>query len=156
MTSKYMSIERDAHGLEYIRCSTDEAIIVAVDGSDVLLIIEPAPAFGGETLILPGGSVDEGEHHGLTANRELQEEIGYKAQRLEFLGELRPWSKYLALRTYVYLGRDLVQSRLSGDEDYSIRVERVNLATFERLIVTTRLQDARVIAALYMARAALS
>lgn len=47
----------------------------------------------------------------------------------------------------------LTRSRLQGDEDYKIGVERVPLAQFETLITSKRLLDARVIAALYMARA---
>ncbi len=53
---------------------------------------------------------------------------------------------------FVYLARDLTPSRLEGDEGYDIRVERVPLAEFERLIAAGRLHDARVIAALYLAR----
>ena len=33
--------------------------------------------------------------------------IGYHAGRVDFLGELQPWSKYLAVRSFVYLGREL-------------------------------------------------
>jgi hypothetical protein len=86
------------------------------------------------------------------ANRELQEEVGYRADRLDFLGELRPWSKYLAVRTRVYLARDLRESALPGDEAYEIGVERVPLAAFEALVDQGRLRDARAIAALHLAR----
>ena len=59
----------------------------------------------------------------------------------------------LTVRTFVYLARDLVPSRLAGDETYTIDVERVPLASFESLIASGRLMDARVVAALYLARA---
>jgi len=52
----------------------------------------------------------------------------------------------------VYLARELTSSRLKGDEGYEISVEQVPLVGFERLIAAGRLLDARVIAALYMAR----
>lgn len=67
------------------------------------------------------------------------------------MGELRPFSKYLTVHSFVYLARDLTPSHLAGDEDYAINVERVPLASFEALIAVSRLFDARVIAALYMA-----
>jgi ADP-ribose diphosphatase len=134
--------------------AADEALIapLASDG-DVLLSVEPAPAFNGEsTLILPGGIVEPNETPSAAANRELQEEIGYKAGRLDLLGELRPYSKYLSVRSFVYLARDLSPGRLTGDEGYEIEVERVPLGDFESLIVDGRLRDARVIAALFLAR----
>jgi ADP-ribose diphosphatase len=88
----------------------------------------------------------------VTANRELQEEVGFRAGRIDFLGEMRPFSKYLTVRSFVCLARDLVVSSLEGDEKHKIHVERVPFAEFEALIAAGRLLDARVIAALYRAR----
>jgi ADP-ribose diphosphatase len=103
-------------------------------------------------LILPGGTVEPGEPPAETAGRELQEEIGYRAGSLHFLGELRPYSKYLTVCSFVYLACDLTASWLEGDEAYEIGVEPVPLAAFEPLIAAGRLLDARAIAALYLAR----
>jgi ADP-ribose diphosphatase len=140
-------------GISWIR-TQDEALVVAVnDRREVLLTVEPSPAFQTPTLLLPGGSVEPAETPERAARRELQEEVGFAAGRLDALGELRPWSKYLACQSFVYLARDLTPSRLAGDEDYPILVEAVPLAEFERLLQAGRLLDARVIAALYLARA---
>ena len=152
----YFSLIADPVHAEFVRCG-DEALVVALtaDG-DVLLTIEPSAAFPGPTVILPGGSTSPDRSAAETANLELQEEVGLRAERLDFLGELRPFSKYLTVRTFVYLARDLLPSRLTGDETYVIDVERVPLASFESLIAAGRLMDARVIAALYLARAFLA
>ena len=149
----YFSVCTSADGDDYLASSGDEVLIVPLtpDG-DVLLTLEPAPAFNELVLVLPGGEVSPGEPHAEAANRELQEEIGYRAGRLDFLGELRPWSKYLAVRSHLFLARDLTPSWLAGDEDYEIGVQRVPLDRFETLIASGRLTDARVIAALYLAR----
>ena len=148
----YFSIHLDADGIEFVRTGDEVLIVPLTAEGEVILTIEPSTAFGEPTLILPGGETEPGEPHAETANRELQEEIGYQAGRLDFLGELRPFSKYLTVRTFVYLAHDLTPSQLEGDEDYAIGVERVPLAEFESLIAAGRLLDARVIAALYMAR----
>lgn len=151
--SKWFFLEKDHQGDEYVRPAGDEVLIVALTPSgDVILSREPSPAFGESVLILPGGSVEDTETHETTANRELQEEIGYKAGRLDFLGEIRPWAKYLQLRSFVYLARDLTVSQLDGDEGYEIGVVRVPLAEFEERISAGELRDARTIAALYMTR----
>ncbi len=147
------SIVVTAAGEEAVQAA-DEALIVPFTAEgEVLLSLEPSAAFDEPTLILPGGIVEAGEPPAEAANRELQEEIGYKAGRLDFLGELRPFSKYLAVRSFVYLARDLIPSKLAGDEDYEVGIERVALSDFEALIAASRLHDARAIAALYMARA---
>lgn len=142
----------DADGVEFVRTGDEVLIVPLTEEGQVILTVEPSAAFGEPTLILPGGETEPGEPHAETANRELQEEIGYKAGQLDLLGELRPYSKYLAARSLVYLAQDLTPSLLEGDEDYAISVEQVPLAEFELLIATGRLLDARVVAALYMAR----
>ena len=149
----YFSIRRDASGSDYVASTGDEVLIVPLTAAnEVILTIEPAPAFGEPALILPGGETAPNRPYAETANLELQEEIGFKAGQLDYLGELRPWSKYLAVRSFVYLARDLTASSLPGDEEYEIGIERVPLAAFEDLITQGRLLDARVIAALFLAR----
>jgi ADP-ribose diphosphatase len=149
---KYFSILTDSDGTEFVQ-SGDEVLVVALaERDEVLLIKEPSPAFGVQTLVLPGGSVEDDEELSITANRELQEEVGFRAMQLDYLGELRPFSKYLAVRSHVYLARQLAASVLPGDENYEIEVSRVSLWNFEAMIKDKRLLDARVIAALYLAR----
>jgi ADP-ribose diphosphatase len=148
----YFSILLDADGEEVVVCGNEVLVVPLTAEGEVILTIEPSPAFGEPTLILPGGETEPEEEYSETANRELQEEIGYKAEQLDFLGELRPFSKYLTVRSFVYLARNLVSSQLEGDETYTIGTERVPLASFALLIAEGRLLDARVIAALYMAR----
>jgi ADP-ribose diphosphatase len=151
--NEWFALEEDEHGESYVRPSSDEVLVVALDDTGaVLLAREPSAAFGEPVLILPGGCTEPGEPHDATANRELQEEIGYMAGRLDLLGELRPWSKYLRLRSFVYLARGLTPNRLPGDEGYEIGVERMSLARLEDAIASGQLRDARAIAALYMTR----
>ena len=153
---EYFAVERDGRGTEFIRAD-DEVLIVAVTAAnEVILTVEPSAAFGEDVMILPGGMVEPGENHAVTANRELQEEAGYAAHSLTFIGELLPWSKYLQVRSFVYLGQELTASRLVGDEDYTIGLEFVPLAEFESWIMDGRIKDARVIAALFMVRSFLS
>ncbi len=149
----YFAIRLDEHGNEFIEARDNEVLIVPLtEEGEVILTSEPSPAFNEPALILPGGSIEAKEAMEATAARELQEEIGYAPGRLTYLGELRPSTKYFTTRSFVYLGRDLTPSTLQGDEDYEITQERTPIATFEQLIATGRLTDARVIAALYMAR----
>jgi 8-oxo-dGTP pyrophosphatase MutT (NUDIX family) len=151
--NRYFALGRDEHGNLYIQCP-DEVMTIPIDeNGDVLLAVEPAPAFGQDVWVFSGGTVEPGESHETTANRELQEELGLAAGRLEYLGQLWPWSKYLTVRSDLYLARDLAESRLDGDEGYEIGVARIPLAAFEQYITSGQLRDARVIAGLYLARA---
>jgi ADP-ribose diphosphatase len=149
---EWFSILTDSIHGEYVHSGSEVLIVPPTDDDEVILTSEPSAAFEGETLILPGGETEAGEPHIDTANRELQEEIGYRATELEFLAELRPFSKYLTVRSFVFVARNLKASSMEGDENYTIQKVVVSLADFESLITDGRLHDARVIAALFLAR----
>ena len=95
---KYYSIYTSERGVDYIVVRSEVLIVPLTHQREVILTIEPSVAFGEPTLVLPGGVTEPGESHERTALRELQEEIGYTAKRLDFLGEVRPFSKYVALQ----------------------------------------------------------
>ncbi len=151
--SNYFEICEDGEHDEYVACA-DEVLMIPLTGDgQVIFIREPAPAFGRETpLLLPGGTVEHGEELAVTANRELQEEIGYRAGSMEFLLAIRPWSKYLGVTSHVFVAQGLQPSKLDGDEGYEIGLEPHPLSALDDLIQTGALCDARVIAALLVAR----
>lgn len=152
----YYSIYISGQSIDSIHMRNEVLVVPLTQQEEIILINEPSAAFGGLTLVLPGGVAEQGETHEQAALRELQEEIGYTAARLDFLSEVRPFSKYIALQSFIYLARDLVPSKLQGDEAYPISMEKVPLKNFEYLITSGQLCDARVIAALFMARSFLS
>lgn len=151
--SKYFEIAEDSAGDEYVICSDEVLIVPLTSDGQVIFIREPAPAFGREQpLLLPGGTVEPDEALVETASRELQEEIGYRPGSLELLVKMRPWSKYLRVTSHIYLARDLAPAKLEGDEGYIIGLEPHPLASLDDLIASGALRDARVIAALLLAR----
>ena len=152
----YFSIHQSQDGIEYVWAENEVLVVPLTSHNQVILIREPAPAFASTELVLPGGTVAYGESLSRTANRELQEETGYGANKLELLGELRPFAKYLSVRTFVFLARNLAKRPLRGDEPFEIIKQRIYLRSFEKLIADRELLDARTIAALYMTRAFLS
>ena len=149
---RWMSLVQNDDGKLFVQMGDSVLIVPVTASGDVLLITETSLAYGARTLILPSGELEPGEDSADAANRELQEEVGYRAEQITALGELRPISKYVHTRCYVHLAQGLQPSHLDGDEDEIIEVEPVALAQFEALIDQGRLQDSSTIAALYLAR----
>lgn len=148
----YFAWGHDSHNTRFVQCPDEVLAIPIDDAGRILLAVEPSPAFGQDVWVFPGGAVELGESPEATANRELREELGFAAGRLDYLGEVWPWSKYLSVRSRIYLARDLVKSPLNGDEDYEIRVVPVPFAEFDVFISDGHIRDARVISGLYLVR----
>ena len=149
---RWMSLCKGFQGEPIIVAGSGTFIVPIDSDGNVLFIIEPRRVDGKPTLALPGGGIEDGEEMAVSANRELQEELGYKANRMDSLGMLNPMYRIAELYVHVFLARNLVESKLQGDENYDIRIEKVPLAEFETLIASGRLKDSTIISALFMAR----
>lgn len=151
-THRWLSLCKGFGDEPFIKSSSGTMIVPVNDAGEVLFVIEPRRVDGQPVLSLPGGGLNDDEDPADSANRELQEEIGFRANKLDFLAILNPAMRVADWMVHIYLARDLVPSKLDGDENYDITIERFPLATFEELIQSKRLMDATVISTLYMAQ----
>lgn len=88
---RFLEMRQDGRW-EYVVRARDmrAAVIVAIADAHVLLVEQPRVSIGRRCLELPAGLVgDEDADEGVlaAAGRELEEETGYRAARLESLGE---------------------------------------------------------------------
>jgi 8-oxo-dGTP pyrophosphatase MutT (NUDIX family) len=141
----------DSDGAGFVHCGDGVLVVPLTGDGEVLMAVERSPAFDREVLLLVGGEVEEGEPLAETANRELQEELGWRAERLDWLGELHPW-KYLTTRQFVFLARDLVPNKLEGDEIHRVGTRKVPLDGFADLCTAGELHDATAIGPLCLAQ----
>ena len=109
---------------------------------------KPAEEF---LLEAPAGKMEPGELPETTALRELQEEIGHTAGRLDALAAFYSEPALCTQRVHAFLARDLTPARLSADEDEFIGVRRVRLDTVASLIAEGSIRDAKSIASLLLA-----
>ncbi len=127
------------------------AIVPRLDPDTLLLVRQYRPAVGETLLEIPAGTLEDGEDPDACAQRELEEEIGYRAGRLK-----RIFSQYLAPGyssevLHVYVGDDLTQTQTKFDEDEEIEMARVKVSDVERMILNGEIKDAKSIAGLLVA-----
>jgi ADP-ribose pyrophosphatase len=136
------------------------SVVPLVDeGSAVLLVRQYRAAIDRDLLEIPAGKRDvEGEPPELTARRELEEEVGMRAGRLELLAEFYNSPGFCDEHSYVFLALDLEQSATSAHspEERHMTVERVALDDVPALIASGELVDAKSIIGLCLAREALA
>ena len=126
---------------------------------EVLLVRQYRAAVDQDLLEIPAGKRDvAGEPPETTARRELLEEVGMRAGRLEQLAEFYNSPGFCDEHSYIYLALDLEagSTDLHGIEEEHMTVERVALDDVPGLIRTGAIVDAKTIIGLTLARAALS
>ena len=109
---------------------------------------KPAEEF---LLEAPAGKMEPGEIPEATALRELQEEVGHTAGRLDLLATFYTEPVLCTQRMYVFLATGLTPAELSADDDEFIGVRRVRLDQATGLIADGSIRDAKSIAALLLA-----
>ncbi len=107
-----------------------------------------------ELLELPAGVLEPGEAPADNARRELQEETGYRAGRVEPFAEFFSSPGILTERMYAFLATDLVEGPPEPEDTERIRVEVLTVNEAHRLFVEGRIEDAKTLAVLglYFAR----
>lgn len=136
---------------ERIPSGSDSVLIVAMPDPDNLLLIREYGA-GSERYELgfPKGIVEPEEDPLDAANREIQEELGYAARRLDPLGWVSLVPGYIGHRSRIVLARDLFPSRLPGDEPEPIEALLWPLGNLDALLDRDDFDEARSIAALLL------
>ena len=128
------------------------AVVPMLDDETVLLVREYAAGVHRYELGLVKGRIDAGETPEQAADRELMEEAGYGARRIDVLRTLTLAPVYMSHLTHVVLARDLYEQRLPGDEPEELEVVPWKLAEIDRLLDREDFSEGRTIAALFLAR----
>lgn len=127
-------------------------IVPMLDDDTVLLAREYAAGLHHYEVGLPKGRLEKGETVLEAAQREMKEEIGYGANRLDKLTELSLAPGYMTHITHIVLARDLYPEKLAGDEPEELEVVPWPISDLGALIARDDCTEGRTIAALYIAR----
>ncbi len=123
--------------------------VVAVDKKrNVLLVKQFRLATGKELFEIPAGTLDPGESPAECAERELQEEVGYRPAKLELIGGVYPTPGYSSEFIHLFLATSLIESRLETDADEFVEVKRIPFVKALEMIERGEIVDSKSVAAL--------
>ncbi|HIZ17574.1 MAG TPA: NUDIX hydrolase [Candidatus Olsenella stercoravium] len=127
--------------------------VVAVMGGRVCLVKQYRVALGRMTLEIPAGKVDPSEPRDVCAARELTEETGLVAERLELLTESYGAPGFTNEHTSVYFAHGLTQGEAALDEGEFLNVVWVPLTDALEAIRAGLIDDAKTVSGILAAKA---
>lgn len=125
-------------------------IIALKDADTMLLIREYACGTHSYQLGFPKGLIDPGETPEQAANRELQEEAGYKAETFHQLHTVHMAPAFFNAKMHIIIAENLSPQTLEGDEPEPLEVFEWPLSAVDELLAREDFVEARCIAALLL------
>lgn len=124
------------------------AAVLALTEDDKLIVVEQyRAALGKMQAEIPAGKLEPGENPLETARRELEEETGWRAERLEPLYAFYTSPGFADEKLYLYAAHELSRGERAPDEDEFLRVDAITYAQAEQWIREGRISDAKTVIA---------
>ena len=93
----------------------------------------------------PAGGVEKRETPRKAANRELREEVGYRAKKLTRILDFYPTPGISGEIMHLFLAENLVPDKAKGDDDEEIEVHAFTFREIERMIKQRKIVDGKTI-----------
>ena len=131
---------------DFIKHNGAVAVVAVREDGKLLMVRQYRNALERETLEIPAGALDSpGEAPESAALRELSEETGYCAGKLEHLHTLQTTVAFTNERIEMYVATDLKPGKQHLDEGEYIDVEAYTLEELKEMILTSKIQDGKTV-----------
>lgn len=121
--------------------------VVAVDqDGKIIMVRQYRNSLERMSLEIPAGGINEGEEPKMSALRELEEEAGQKAGKIEHLVDAITAIGFCNEVVYIYLATELVETEQHLDEDEFVQIERYSVEELIDMIIEGKIKDAKTIA----------
>lgn len=125
------------------------AAIVAEDADGkILMVRQYRNTLDGYTLEIPAGGLNPEESMAECAARELEEETGFRAEKVDFLVDFVATVAYSNEKIGIYWTDSLLPSKQHLDEDEDVEVLRYSIDELTDMILDGRIVDGKTIAAI--------
>ena len=130
--------------------------ILALPAPDKILLVKqyryPVHLF---TYEIPAGKLSVGEKPLACVRRELEEETGYRANKVSKLVSFWPTAAFSTEVIHLYLATDLVKTQVNPDDDEFLEILTVSPRQIERWMRSGKIRDSKTLIA-YLAWKSLS
>ena len=128
---------------ELLRHPGAAAVVPLTEEGNVILVRQYRYPFAQVMLEIPAGKLDPGEDPLVCATRELTEETGYVAEKIEPLGVFYPSVAILDEKIHLYLARGLTFRATNPDDDEFLHVEQRSLKEMVEAVMRGEVPDGK-------------
>ena len=138
--------------LEIIEHGGSVVLIPIDDEQNLLFVRQYRHAIQQDLLELPAGTRDGDEPFEECARREIREETGMEASKLQKVGEFYLAPGYSSEFMVAYVATGLKENPLDADDDEFLKVEKIPLRKAIQMAEHGDIPDAKSLAALLLAK----
>ncbi|HVF30300.1 MAG TPA: NUDIX hydrolase [Pyrinomonadaceae bacterium] len=118
-------------------------VIPVFEDGTVAVVRQYRHAAGKHLLEICAGTLNEGEDPQEGAIRELEEEIGVRAGKVEKLTEFYVSPGFLTEKMHVYLATELTETQQNLEEDEILSIERHSIPALLEMVRNGEIEDAK-------------
>lgn len=137
-----------ASAVREVVCHSGGSAVVAEKDGKILMVKQYRYPYGKELWEIPAGKLNPGEDPEITAVRELEEEGGVLAGRVEKMFEVYPTPAYDDEIIRIYRAFDLKKSKQRLDSDEFLSSEWIDKKTLKIMIENGEIKDGKTLIAL--------
>lgn len=138
---------------EIIKHGGSAVIIPVFADQTIALVLQYRHAAGKYLLEIPAGTLESGEDAEKGAKRELEEEIGCTAAKIEKLSEFYVSPGFLTEKMFLFMATNLTETAQNLEEDEILSIEKLTFPEAFEKIKNGEIEDAKTIVGLILAGA---
>jgi ADP-ribose pyrophosphatase len=143
----------NGHQLNYYRVEKiPVTIILPVLSDKIVMVRQYRYPIDSDSLELPAGHVKSGETPEECAIRELKEETGFSAGKMEKILEYNPSTEYSSQVYHIFLADDLEEGEPDREKYEILDVEVLNPELIIEKILNGDITDGRTITSIFLAK----
>ena len=132
---------------QYITSDYKAVVVLPItQDNKVVLVSQFRSATGGMLAEVPAGKTEPSEDLRVAAIRELEEETGYKAQKMTYLGNAYASPGISSEMYHFYVATDLVKGQAHPDADEDTVAVEIPFDEFVNSVKSGRITDTKTIA----------
>ena len=136
---------------EIVRHPGAVCVVPLTDEGEVVMVKQFRYPFEEVLLEIPAGKLEPGEDPLEAVKRELEEESGAVAGKIEYIGELYTTVAIFDEKIQLYLATDLTFTNAHPDTDEFITSEKIPLSILINMVMNGEIKDAKTQIALLKA-----